>query len=327
MAPVNSIMRGKHVLKILAVNAAILSAGIVIMEFAFGLRGSHSTPDQIDILTVGGSTTDQRYIRDGETWQDILQRHFERAGVPNLVSNAGIDGQSTRGHIKNFSWWFPLIPGLAPEFILLYTGLNDLHIDAGYIYDNLQGERGNSDFLQRVRKDSALLHLATTLRGAWKAMAVKAVHRPVDFKALQWTGRALQDDYRFAQPRIDAYADRLRILADMVYDIGAKPIFVSQPSRQYRVVPQGIEGQSTVSSYDGREINGADYYHTTRSFDDAMGTVASEKGAIYVDLASHAGWEDADFYDFSHMTPRGAEKVGSLLYDALRDIVASSGQR
>jgi len=83
------------------------SKAISITRDQYGLRGAFQLPADIDILTVGGSTTDQRYITDGKTWQDVLQQKFESIGKNVKVANAGVDGQSTFGHIKNFDWWFP----------------------------------------------------------------------------------------------------------------------------------------------------------------------------------------------------------------------------
>ncbi len=57
-----------------------------------------------------------------------------------------------------------------------------------------------------------------------------------------------------------------------------------------------------------------------RKLDSVTKDVAREKKALFFDLVSHTGWKDADFYDFSHMTPKGAEKVGMLLWSELRNI-------
>lgn len=359
--------RVKRILRILAVNAAVLAVGIVVVELAFGgwlgarrlnrlhiirdrvleydvsdlytnptgtitysrdeygLRGSHSTPESIDILTVGGSTTDQHYIGDGETWQDALQQRFEEAGAIVIVANAGIDGQSTFGHIKNFKWWFPHIPGLAPDIILFYVGVNDFHTYAGRGYDDLLREDGSASLRRRISANSALANLVRTVRGTWQAMVVQDIgHNSTDFANLEWTRQGLQDDYEFMQPRLRAYADRLRVLAEVTRDFGAEPVFVSQPSRRYRVTPGGVEGDSRVRSYGDREINGVDFYHMMRRFDAVDEAVASEEGVVFIDVASHADWEDADFYDLVHMTPRGAEKVGAILYEALRSVVAGA---
>ena len=354
----------KRILKILAVNTALLVTGILILELFLGewfntgrlnrlnihkdrefrydvstlyedpnpiitytrdqhgLRGSHSMPGEIDILTVGGSTTEQRLVRDGATWQDVLQEQFEKAGARVVVANAGVDGQSTYGHIKNFKWWFGDIPGLAPDYILFYVGVNDFHKEAGDKYDALLEE---FNLGKSIKNNSAIWHLIRTIRGAYFARVRKLVHQAMDFDELQWTQVARQDNYDFMKPRLDEYATRLRILADLSREFGAQPIFVSQPTRHYRVTAAGIEGHKNRGTYDGHRYNGVDYYHMIRRLDGVTKAVAMEKGVIFVDLGGHENWNDTDFYDYSHMTPRGASKVGILLYNELRNWIPADG--
>lgn len=291
----------------------------------YGLRGNYPNPGKIDILTVGGSTTDQRYIRDGETWQDVLQNSFIKAGVTVFVVNAGIEGQSTYGHIKNFQWWFPNIPNLRPKYILFYVGLNDFYKEAGLECDGLADTKQNYNLETRIRHNSALWHMIRTIRGAYTAMVVEKIsHRSIDFSRELWTNKALQIDYGFMKTRLNEYANRLRILADKTYALGAKPIFVSQPSRRYRITPNGIQGLDKVNVYDGHPYNGVDYYHMMKKLDNVTKSVAAEKGALFVDLAGQNVWEDSDFYDFSHMTPQGTKKVGTLLYEALKTTISIS---
>jgi lysophospholipase L1-like esterase len=355
--------RLKRILAILAINCLLLSVGIVILELVFGgwfntsnlnrlnllkdcvlkydvshlyndsqpiiqysrdkygLRGTYDTPGSIDILTVGGSTTDQRYIRDGATWQDVLQDRFARTGVTVVIANAGVDGQSSYGHIKNFEWWFPFIPDLKPDYILFYVGLNDFY------YDQLMIGEQSLSLKHKIKENSAVWHMIRTLRGAYEAMVVNKIgHRALDFSKVHWTRDAIQNDYGFMEPRLNEYANRLRVLADMTHNLGAKPIFLSQPSRRYRITPDGIAGDSTIDSYDSHEYNGVDYFHMMRKLDSITKAVASENDALFVDLASHTGWVDTDFYDFAHMTPQGAEKVGDLLWRALRNVMTGADQ-
>ncbi len=95
-----------------------------------GLRGRYVDPGSIEILTIGGSTTDQRYLDDQRTWQSVLQRAFAQDGRDVEVVNAGVDGQSTLGNLANFEYWFPKIPGLNARFVLVYVGTNDFFLDA-----------------------------------------------------------------------------------------------------------------------------------------------------------------------------------------------------
>jgi len=58
-----------------------------------------------------------------------------------------------------------------------------------------------------------------------------------------------------------------------------------------------------------------------RQLDSVTKAVALEKSTIFVDLGNYTDWVDTDFYDFSHMTPQGARKLGILLHEQLGNIV------
>src|SRR5262245_48152551 len=54
------------------------------------LRGRYD-PLSVDVITVGGSTTDQRYLTEGETWQDRAAAYFAQHGRKLSIANAGVD--------------------------------------------------------------------------------------------------------------------------------------------------------------------------------------------------------------------------------------------
>jgi len=227
----------------------------------------------------------------------------------------------------NFKWWFPFVPDLRPKYILFYVGLNDFHKEAGCNYDRLVGANQGFNLKREFSEKSAMWHMFRTLRGVYEAVVVKKIgHRSLDFSEVHWTREAIQDDYRFMETRLDEYADRLRLLADMTRELGGEPIFVSQPSRKYRATPDGLVGDSSVSDYDKHQYNGVDYHNMMSKLDITTQDVAMEKGVLFIDLASHTGWADTDFYDFAHMTPQGAEKVGILLHYALRSTMQGAEQ-
>lgn len=116
---------------------------VVYRRDRHGLRGAHDDPSRIDILAIGGSTTNELYISEGETWPDRLAENFRRAGRPLTVVNAGVDGQSTVGPIRNFDIWFPLIPNLKARYILAYVGINDMAL----------AEQGADRVRDQVRRD------------------------------------------------------------------------------------------------------------------------------------------------------------------------------
>ena len=293
----------------------------------YGLRGSFKDPSEIDILTVGGSTTDQRNIMDGETWQDVIQEQFKQIGEEFVVANAGIDGQSTFGHIKNFDWWFPEIPNLKPKYILFYVGINDFYKDEGAGNDALISTKETWSVRQTLSEKSAIFNLLRTLKGIYKAQLEQSVglaHRSVDHSKVGWINNAMLSSYGdLMKTRLNEYAERLNILIDKTRDVGSIPIFVTQPSRTYRKKDGVIEGSRWTIRYDNTKINGLDFYYMIRKLDKVTISVCQARRVVCIDMAEDTVWEDNDFYDRWHMTPKGTKRVGFYLFEQLKKIVAT----
>ena len=249
----------------------------------------------------------------------MLQKQFNAVGVPVVVGNAGVSGQSTFGHIKDFDWWFPYIPHLKPKYILFYVGLNDFYIDAGAAVDVIE----DNTLVSTIKEHSAVYHVLRIIKGTYEGMLkLKLGHTKVDFTKVKWTSERLQKDYTFMSPRLDAFAQRLRILVDKTRRLGAKPIFVTQPARFYRITASGVQGlEAVIPAYDGRPINGVDYYYMMKRFNHVMQTVCNEEHAVFVDVAAASEWDDDDFYDHAHMTPKGAHKVGICMFEKLKNVI------
>ena len=116
--------------------------------------------------------------------------------------------------------------------------------------------------------------------------------------------------------QLSAYADRLRILSNKTQEFGSTPVFITQPSRIYRVSDGKILGFSRVRSVHGAEYNGVDYYHMISLLNQVTMETCENSGAVCIDMARDtlATWEDNDFYDTAHMTPAGTRKVGLYLH-------------
>ncbi len=288
----------------------------------YGFRGTYISPSDIDIVTVGGSTTQQLYLADGETWQDALKFYLAQDGINVNIVNAGVGGQSTFGHIENFKHWFSAIPDLKPKFFIFYVGINDFYRFEGHQWDNVV--RKNSlldDIKSEIRDRSILINLKNSIIGTYRAMIIEGMnHTAVNFAAEKWTKKRLLGSYDFMQPHLNNYADRLRLLADLTYKFGSKPIFVSQPARKYRVTTTGIEGVAKTALYNNYLYNGVDYYFMMRKLDSVTKAVANETKAFFIDLSAYTDWDDNDFYDFCHNTPQGAKKIGAHLHGEIKKL-------
>jgi hypothetical protein len=97
----------------------------------YGFRGNSHALAAINIVAMGGSTTDEVELSGDETWTARLEQCLVGRGTKAKIANAGINGQSSLGHIWNFYVWLRRLPGLKPKYLLAYVGINEPKIEAG----------------------------------------------------------------------------------------------------------------------------------------------------------------------------------------------------
>lgn len=280
-----------------------------------GLRGSYRSVEAINILAVGGSTTNELYVGEGLTWTDVLAASFRAGGRAVDVVNAGINGQSTVGHLRNFKDWFPTIPGLKARYILAYIGINDVHVEAQSRYDDVAALDGWGRFHRWVSDRSAIYRLQRTIKGGLSARRARVLHADVDWSRLTWQEVSLPEVGAVADAdsaRIDAYGMRVKALIERIHAFGAQPIIVTQHRGTYR-----REGQRLwVVSDAGLGDFAAQSLFNRRAMD-----VCREQAAICVDLGAGIEFQPGDFQDYVHTTPQGSRRVGEFLYARLKDVV------
>jgi hypothetical protein len=301
---------------------------IIYTRDQWALRGDYPSLDDIDILTMGGSATDQRYITDGATWQDVIIREFAAEGRKVSVVNAGVDGQSTYGHIRDFDWWFPTIPEFKPRYVLFYIGGNDMFKGADSDFDDLVNEEP-PNWKHFIRERSVFFRMAQTGVGIWRARHVhKISHHKEPFGSWTWTTQPLvKDHYKLAERSLERYRKALDLLAKKTRAIGAEPIFVSQSLSLYRFRPDGtLEGKADQDVYDRTLLNGVDYYYVMREFWKVTMDECAKSSGFCIDAANEIRWEPGDFYDSIHNTPQGAERLGKFLYSRLRELPIATAE-
>lgn len=287
-----------------------------------GLRGRYADPSAIDILAVGGSTTNEIFISEGETWTDRLAREFAGAGRPLTVVNAGVDGQSTIGNTKNFDLWFPRIPGLKARYVLALLGINDAAVAVS------KGTLSKQDRMMEQRRpikrylinNSVLYRLFRNVRGIIRARDAKLIHATESYDGTDWRLPARQPDVEATatewRARLGEYGDRIRILARRIRDFGAVPIFVTQARPSYRIRDGRVYGKPK-----GDGTVALPHYALLAAHNRTTMEVCREVKAVCIDLAGELFFEDGDHYDEVHTTPRGSAKIARYLFAKLKDVV------
>ncbi|MBF0165439.1 MAG: SGNH/GDSL hydrolase family protein [Magnetococcales bacterium] len=293
---------------------------VVYSRDAHGVRGRCKGSDRIRILSVGGSTTDQRYIGDGQTFQDGLQERLEKLlRHPVCIANVGVDGHSTFGHLAAFDHWFPLIPDLKPAYVLFYIGINDAGFrdqpNAGF--DDPTGRR--EGVWAVIKERSAIFRAVRKLSFVFTGLYTKKAYaghdrRPPTPEAYTETSRSPG-----VEGLIDrhgaAFRARLTQLLEKTRALGAKPICVTQPHRFVMVGKEGLKGTANVFEHEGRSYNGLDYAASLQVLNGVMRTLCPQAGGAFIDIAAQP-FELGDFYDPVHLPPTGAGRLGGYLFDA-----------
>lgn len=282
-----------------------------------GLRGPCKDIHQVNILTIGGSTTDQRFIGDGLTWQDQLQKELKQLSHPNTcIANAGVDGHSTFGHIESFNTWFSKIPSLKPQLVLLYVGINDagFRLEPFAGFDTKIGE-DESQLKVWLREKSAFYGLLRFLRHVMtpKPKASYAEHTrhpfsPDEYIRTELTPGALH----IAEENKKAFSARLDQILNKIKQMGSVPVCISQPHLFAQMFSGTKKGVPFAFEYKGIAYNGLDYDASISLLNQEMAILCSRKNGFYIDAANKTYTPD-DFYDLVHMTPVGAKHLADYI--------------
>ncbi len=124
---------------------------VVYKRDEFGYRSRDSISTKPIVLTIGGSTTDERYVTEGETWQDILDLKLKKYDF----INGGVDGQSSYGHLKSITKWHSkYLNENNVNTIIFYIGINDRGI-LNNKFSNWDFAQSHKSYIKNFMKDNS----------------------------------------------------------------------------------------------------------------------------------------------------------------------------
>lgn len=292
---------------------------------SIGLRGDPrpAKPENyITIITVGGSTTECKFLSDNKTWPELLKSDLKK-DHPNIwLNNAGLDGHSTFGHLVLLKDY--LIP-LHPDYILFLTGINDVELDQAADLDDqdIRGIHGHSIkyFLKSVVNYTETGALLLSLYRNYLAYRKGLIHKernPTQLEAGVTDSLTRKRKIALQQNFLNHYVRRLKELAAESVDHGIKPVFITQPALFGNVL------DSTTGIFMGnRMLDGFDCatdWEVLQLYNNEVRNLRGD-GIAVIDLAAVMPKNSKYFYDFMHYTNAGAEKLASILADSLRPII------
>ncbi len=284
---------------------------VIYSRDKYGLRGRFKDLDKIDILTVGGSTTDERFLKLSDTWSEKLESKLN-LNLNNIdVVNAGIDGQSTYGHIWNFEEWFVKLDNFKPKYSLFYVGINErlnlMH------YDNHYGVEIKMNLFRKIKyyikKNNGITY--KLIHHIYKNFFLNnkyVVNSGVSHAKREANYNQVNKDY-ILPDEYEIYLNRnLKAIYEYSKKIGSEPIFITQKT---------LLGKYYNQQY--FSIDDTNNYLHEKYIAKIIINFCSLYKVKCIDLNKNLDFLEDDMYDLVHTSPSGSEKIAQYVYFELKN--------
>jgi lysophospholipase L1-like esterase len=302
---------------------------IVNTRNGLGFRGPEPPADgqhYLTIISIGGSTTECHFLNDDRAWPFLLGKDLADSFPNCWLNNAGLDGHSTYGHTLLLNDY---VKKLRPAVVLFLTGINDVENDAPTFHDKLNTRGAVADWRHYIANNSEVVNLLLNLARGWRAQKFNNTTNAMlvldSNRRLILPDTIMKARLALQAPYLAGYRQRLTGLADTCLAWHILPVFVTQPN-QFGSGRDSLTG-ADLGAYPvdpaDKGINGELVWEILERYNDVVRSVCSEKGVPLIDLARSMPKNSLYFYDMSHFTNQGAEKVAAILAAALNPVLDS----
>ena len=285
----------------------------------YAFRGEDVPLKDISAVIMGGSTTDERYKPDKHTITEILNQKLSATNNKIKIFNAGIEGQSTRGHLSNLKYWFPRLKDFKPKYIIYYIGINDQYADQelrnefqdGTILSDTKYER----ILDNIKSRSLLYDLARKTKHKYYKSEKKLLYdfdegikkyKSSNVKFLGYKKFKNNNNVSSVLTKhkslTDVYISRIDRLYLETMKINAVPIFINQ------LTAEGFNNSGLAA------LNLSLINH------------CKIKKYKCIDVASKLDGKFDFWWDGIHTTPKGSKEIANIIAPELMKIIEKTNQ-
>ena len=280
----------------------------------YGFRGEETNLKNIKAVMIGGSTVDERYKPDDFTIIGYLNKKLSNENIKLEIINAGIEGQSTLGHIYNFEVWFPKLKEFNPQYFIFYIGIND-HIASKTTNKSNNGHVLNPSKSQRLKDNiksrSIFYDLLRKTKHKYYNKGEKLVY---DFNY------ALKKNEKLEKFNFLKYQDAIKL-----YDL--KKIKDDNKSliKNYLLNIDKLEGHAkrlnAKAIFINQLTNNGNYNKKLFILNHSLIKHCKEKKFNCIDLAKKLNGKKEYWWDGIHTTPAGSKKIADLIYPELKNFL------
>ncbi len=275
----------------------------------YGFRGRTKDVSEIDILTMGGSTTDEKFLNLEDTWSHKLEKNFNNIGKNLDVVSAGIDGQSTHGHIWSLKNWFPKIKNFKTKYIIFYMGINenlknrpdtlfDLNKDNLSLKQKIKYYiQRNNGFLYKIYNIAAKKYYNLYMNTGYEVFFPEYTETNNKFIPNQ-------------NQKINL-VNNLSEIKKLTFELNAIPIFVTQRTQYWK----NINGKILLAN--NVIYNNRDYYNFEKFIAETIVNYCKENDIFYVDIFNNIKFELEDHFELAHTTEKGSQKIADYVFEKI----------
>ncbi|HET6255535.1 MAG TPA: SGNH/GDSL hydrolase family protein [Puia sp.] len=296
---------------------------IINTRNSLGFRGPEPPKDwgrALTVITIGGSTTECHFLSDSLTWPYLLGRRLA-VSVPGCwLNNAGLDGQSTFGHILMLN---DHVKQLRPSVVVFLTGVNDMETDRPSFHDKLYERGAFPDFKHWLFNNSEVLNLGLNL---WRSMRARRFNNTTNsmmvldsVRRLVLPALVVRARLEAQEPYLEGYRRRLSDLADTCLAWKIVPVFVTQPDL-FGFGRDPVTGADLAAFPVESGVNGRLLWEMLERYNDVVRSLCAQRHLRMIDLARLMPKNSLYFYDMSHFTNQGAAEVAGLLAPTIDSI-------
>jgi lysophospholipase L1-like esterase len=277
-----------------------------IQHDSYGLRGPERSYDQLKqqtvIATLGGSTTYDVGVANGQTWSDALER---RLGSGYAVLNHGVPGYTTVENLIQTEFYLDAY-GIRPRCAIYYEGWNDIrsahlpHLDPAYANFHLLVQPSALE-VRRTPLVARISPLALVL--------VSYLREFIDTVPLPPTFADMAPE-KGSDPRLEnIFRANLRAIAAVNKDRGITTIFVAQLLNRAKLGDFLRQWMPLIPS--------SDVWPLQEHFNAILKETADAVG-VPAFVPPIDEFREDDFVDSGHFSPQGAEKFAGMLAPLVR---------
>ena len=340
--------RGGHIDYTRTIEAADVRGIEGVSHFTTGPRGIRAPhppePGAMQVLCIGGSTTECVYLDDPETWPSLLDQNLSESlpGTKLWVGNVGISGFHTREHLA-FVRSSPLLKRC--RVLVVQPGINDL-------WRYLAQEESYTDFTRFAETlpditpeteepdapapappivvrsplwtHSWVIQLFHTLRAAPPPLENQEGIGGIEYRIRRERRAAaeLTQDLPDLTVGLSGYQERIRAIIDICRERNVRVAFTTQPVLWRDDLPPDEAALCWFGWLpDGRYLTLGALRTAMDAYNAALMETCAEADVPCVDLSAMNG-EPRWFYDDCHFTEAGAAEVATRVAPAVAKLLS-----